>query len=254
MSKVNKFMHGLYYNPLLEDYNHMYFFRIKSDENGNLEKLWTLTNKEILLLINIWIYNREKNIPNLEKLKDEKLNTLNFNSKKFKIYSSPSNIKTHCNKLAKLNLINKTNKFYYNFPRKCTNFNSFPLIKILHWLEISPKDKGLNTYLYLLFEFYNKFRKRIGKKSFYGVESLTVSHKEIGEKINRSRNAVKDHCDKIVKLGLIDKENNTGNKLTYHLPFYVKKDNTIVVAKTRTAEDIPKKIRANYNIEFKGRD
>lgn len=249
MDKVNKFMHGLYYNPFLDDYKHMYFFRIERDK---LNKLWTLTNKEILLLINIWIYHKEKK---LLKLEEETLNTIDFNSKnkKFKIYSSSANIKNHYEKLANLNLINiKNEKFYYNFPKNCKNFVSFPLIKVLHWLENTNKTKGLDTYIYLMLEFYNKYRPSYNKNPSFGVDNLTISHRTIGEKISRAGNTVKAHCDKIYDLGLIDKEDNTGNELTYHLPFYVKNKDTIVAAKTRSKEDIPEKIREKYNIELKG--
>ena len=231
----------------------MYFFRIKTE---NLNKLWDLTPQQLLLLINIWIYDKEKNI---EQLTNKELNTIDFKGKKFKIAKTTSNISSHVKKLESLNLItingsHKKRYFKYNFGSQCKNFRSIPLVKILHWLESTTSNRGLNTYIYLLFQFYNKFRHQQNNTAYFGVSKLDISHSDIGKDLGVTAANAKTHCDLIENLSLIDKEKNSGEANTYHIPFYVRNEKTIIAAKTRSAEDIPENIREKFNIEIKGRD
>lgn len=240
------FFHSLYHDPCRDHYNYMFFFRI---ENDNLDKLWKLTPQQLLILINIWIYDKEKN---KEHLTNKELNTIDFKGEKFKIAKTTSNISSHLKKLESLDLISisgshKKRYFKYNFGSQCNNFRSIPLVKILHWLESTDGNRGLNTYIYLLFKFYNKFRHQQNNTAYFGVTKLDISHSDIGKVLGVTAANAKIHCDLIENLALIDKEKNSGEANTYHLPFYVKNGKTIVAAKTRTAKDIPENIREKYN-------
>jgi len=251
LEEKNIFFRSLYHDPCRKHYNHMYFFRIKTE---NLNKLWDLTPQQLLLLINIWIYDKEKN---KERLTNKELNTIDFKGIKFNIAKTTSNISSHLKKLEELKLItvngsHKNREFKYNFGRQCKDFRSIPLVKILHWLESTDSNKGLNTYIYLLFNFYNKFRHQQNNIAYFGVRELNISHSEIGKDLGITAANVKTHCDLIEELGLIDKEKNSGEANTYYVPFYSKGEDTIVAAKTRSEKDIPEKIREKYNIEFKG--
>lgn len=232
----------------------MYFFRIETE---NFKKIWNLTPQQLLLLINIWIYDKEKN---KEKLTNKELNTIDFKGTKFNIAKTTSNISSHIKELENLNLItvngsHKNREFKYNFGKERNNFRSIPLVKILHWLENANSNRGFNTYIYLLFKFYNDFRYRDKKNiAHFGVDNLDISHSKIGNDLGITAANVKKHCDIIEELGLIDKEKNSGEANTYYVPFYSKDEETIVAAKTRTEKDVPKKIREKYNVEFKGRD
>jgi len=239
--KENKedIIHSLYYDPYKSN-KHKFFFRIKLE---NIDKIWGLTNKQLMLLINIWIYNKEKN---KYKLSNKELNTVDFVEEKFKICKSKSNISTHLKKIEKLELIsingpNKKRNFSYDFNEKSNNFRSIPLVKILHWLKVSDSEREFKTYIYLLFKFYNDNR---GGNGAFGKRKVTISNSDLGEKLDLSAGTIGNHCRKIVGLGLLDVEKSSGKTNTYYLPYY-SDGKKIYAAKTRSSEKIPGSFKTN---------
>jgi len=200
------------------------YFRL---ETRNLSKFWSLTQKEMMLLFNIWIQNKE----NQEfSFPAKQLNTASVPKEKDRNVSVK--ISSHYNsksleKLQELGLIKITGKrnnshieYLYG---KNKNFRNIPLAGYYNWLLKAGKSSGFKTFTYLLFEFYRK--PNYNSSDGYGVRETKISAAEVAQVLNLSISSARRHFKKIAELELLEVEHQEGKKSVYTLPLISIKTN-----------------------------
>lgn len=207
----------LKYPDPLTTKKHKQYFRL---EFKNLDKFWSLTQKEMLLLFHIWIKNKENknysfpanqlNIVSVPKEENENIHidiSSHYNSESLK-------------KLQKLGLIKKTGKrnncnIEYPF-KENKNFRNIPLAGFYNWLLKAGKTSGFKSFVYILFELYRK--PNYNSDDGYGVRELKISAAEIAQGLNLSVSATRRHLKKIVELELLEVEHQEGKKSIFRIP------------------------------------
>jgi len=208
--------HFKYPDPLTTK-KYKQYFRL---ETKNLNKLWSLSQKEMMLLFHIWIKNKEKQEYSFPA---NQLNKVSFLDEENKIIAVK--ISSHYNsksleRLQKLGLIKitgKRNNCNIKYPYKENkNFRNIPLAGFYNWLLKAGKSSGFRTFAYLLYEFYRK--RNYNSSDGYGVRELKISAAEIAQELNLSVSATRRHLKKIVELELLEVEHREGKKSIYRIP------------------------------------
>lgn len=207
----------LKYPDPLTTKKHKPYFRL---ETKNLDKLWSLTQKEMMLLFNIWIKNKENQkysfpAKQINKVSFPKEENKNITIKISSHYNSKS-----LERLQKLGLIKingKRNNSYIEYPFKQNNdFRNIPLAGYYNWLIKAGKTSGFRTFAYLLYELYRQ--PNYNSIDGYGVKELKISAAEIAQGLNLSISSARRHLKKIAKLDLLEVEHQKGKKSLYRIP------------------------------------
>lgn len=204
----------LKYPDPLTTKKHKLYFRL---ETKNLDKLWSLTQKEMMLLFNIWIKNKENRNYTFPA---NQLNTVSVPKKNVTVKISSHYNSESLEKLQKLGLIKITGKrnnchieYLYG---KNKNFRNIPLAGYYNWLIKAGKSSGFKTFAYLLFELYRK--RNYNSSDGYGVIKIKVSAAEVAQVLNLSISSARRHLKKIAELELLEVEHQEGKKSIYTLP------------------------------------
>jgi DNA-binding transcriptional ArsR family regulator len=249
-NKVYLDPHSDYRSESKEEENEKYFFRIK---RKYLDEFWKMTDREILLLVSIWQYNKEWS-GNLRKylIDNEELRTLIIGKDKFEI-AEKDNYRA-IKKFEEIGIIKvegdkRNRKIFYDFEKqegkkkkgqKGNGFINIPLNKIRHYLQ-EFGITNIKTYIFMLYIFYNDYnhaRSNPPYRKYYGIRKLIMSQKRIGQKIGKSKQTVYRHIKKLEEAEFIDivKENGLN---VYYLPIYfiIRKDD-ITYYDTKTNKKI----------------
>lgn len=204
---------NIYLNPLRENYNSKRFFKLNQEYR---EKLWILSNSEILLLINVWIRNKTED---QYYMSNKELVTIKYDSFENSFYSH-SSPKRMVDKLIDVDLISVSEDIYgkkysCNYDDKKSKDIYIPLNNIVHYLDVFGR-RGVNIYFYILYLFYN-VENPMGKK-YFKTRKRPILLKEIQKKLNYGIGTVSRTVKELDEKGFLNKTVRHGKANMYYLP------------------------------------
>jgi len=236
-------INGEYWDPILSNKNEN-FVRIK---NKYKDQFWKLSDREMLLLISIWVRNKEWEGDNGEisprqyRITNDEWRTLIIDGEEFQI-AEKNNYRV-MKKFEKMGIIEvegqkNERKFFYDFGKEeKKGFFNIPLEKIKHYLQTFG-IKNIRTYIYMLFEIYNS-PNNTKSSSNWGVRGISISKPEIAKKLGMGKTTAYRHVKKLINNGFLKSEKNDGRKNRYYIPvFYRKKDDRKIYYDTKSKKQV----------------
>ena len=202
----------VYFDPYRENSNRTDFFRLRREYQ---DEFWKLSNSEILMAVNIWIRNKEKN---RYVMSNKELTTIQRGGYEYSFYSSAAP-KRLVDKLENIGLINivedlEGKKYYYNHESGETNFINIPLKNIIHYVDTFGRE-GVNIYMYILHLFYNTKRPNTAK---YGIRQKSILSKQIQNKLSYGKDTDRKITTRLNKTEILKKVVRHGKANIYYLP------------------------------------
>jgi len=226
----------VYIDPLINNQSED-FFRI---EKKYLSGFWELSDTEMLIYLNLWLYNKEEN---QYQISNKELQTMKFKGDTFQI--SKSNTYNILHKLEELGMVNiegerYNRKIFYNYTKN-ENYRNIPIQSVLNYLQSQGKH-NIKLYIYFLFKFYNM--KNLNTKE-HGLRKFSISYSKIKKELNiKTNKTIRKFLRKMKEEQMILVEEVSGKPNRYYLPIIL---NSVGLFKGKNGE----KIIARENIEKK---